>query len=221
MCVLYPLQRAKWLRVSSYEIVIAVPSWLTEECVFQNEFAQNLRLSDNYTTNIWNIYHRHKFQRMYARELPLKQRPNPNQISNLIVKHTNLSNHEYIIDAWNLTLFRDKTVCNRNSIFKHIAWSTAVVAKEMTSAWLRGEFDNMLKQRTHLHKTEVEAIAILTSKITWWHANADFDWSRFKLFINRISVAMDEMCWYHGWICVVDINALGMWCQPWLLRQTG
>ena len=143
-----------------------------------------------------------------TRELPLK----PTSNRRYQRKNTDLFNHGYIIIVYNIPFSLQRTVCNKNSTFKHIDWSNVSVAKPTTPAttvWLTryviaagvdGDYSSC-PQALLCDMTTRTAIAF----------NSSFD----LLLVSKILVAKAQMYWCHvkiginhGWVCV---NLL-LWC---------
>ena len=81
-----------------------------------------------------------------------------------------------------LAIFMGKDSVHLKFNFKHTAWSTSLSPREADDAGLaQFDFTRAVSRKNWHEHFRVEAIAILATKIAWWHGNGDCGCSRFKL----------------------------------------
>ena len=120
--------------------------------------------------HIWNSRTSGASRHQNTRELPLEQKVNLHQIGDPIKTYRPVQVRVYI-------------VCVKLA-FKHTTWTTML---SPCKRWRHSDAVRLTasgsrkKMARALSPPGVGATAILATKITWWHGNADYDCSRFKL----------------------------------------
>ena len=74
--------------------------------------------------HIWNSRTSGASCHQNTRELPLEQKVNLHEVGDPIKRHTDLFKYGYISYVLNAPFSLERTVCHRNSAFKHTTWST-------------------------------------------------------------------------------------------------
>ena len=72
----------------------------------------------------------------HTRELPLEQKLNLYQVGDPIKRDSDLFKYGYIPYLWNSPFSFDRTVCHRNSAYKHTTWSTMLSRSSSDDATL-------------------------------------------------------------------------------------
>ena len=134
--------------------------------------------------HIWNSHTSGASRHQNTTEVPLEQKLNLHQVGDPIKRHTDLLNYWYIIhNIWWTCHFRSKGQCATEIQLLNTPHDRWRCRKAMTPLWC-SSIDTLCTRKKlarALSPLGVAATAILTTKITWWHGNADYDCSRSKL----------------------------------------